>query len=327
MWDNAYFSCINLKLGNKASKKVEAQFKNTVEFQNAYARLVKKAMARYKINGLEDTMSDRVILSSLLYHGSVCFFEKEGHVLALPAAPTGNMTLNGEFVGCYVYGRNGFNEQIPLYVQGSDEAKILKKGFSEIATGKEPRGVFVRENPLMYPFINYCICYADKVADCMRTLDVTRANMKRPYIIVAEEQIMNSVKAFFDHRDNNEDVIVSSGVFPADKIQLLPFETTTENIKCTTDLIEWYFNDFDNLCGKNSNASPEKKERMTVEEVNTNNHSTESETMFSIEYLQQQLDFVNECLGTHLSVEERAEEEEVENNDDISGMDQYPGRE
>lgn len=311
------FNCIDVSLGGKSkTMKRIAQFKNQVEFMNALARLTKRALARYSFEGLPVTVNERVLKMSLLFHGCVCFFEKEGNILALPALPNSNLNLYGEWKSCFVYGRNGFNSQIPLYIPGADESKTVNAGYINLNMKDKPTGVFVRENEFIYPFMNYCIAYAEKIADCMRTIDVTRKNIKKPFIITAEEQLVPTVKKFFENRDNNEEYIVSSGVFPADRISLLPIETNADSIKAATDLIEWYYNDFDNLCNWNSNANPDKKERLLVDEVNSNNDSMEEVRDNFIEYLQEQIDNVNKYLGTNIKIKIK----EDENHDDVRGM-------
>lgn len=319
MWYGPIFGCINLNLNGKAPKQNRlAAFKNNVTFQNVFARLVKKGLSRYEIEGLPDTCSERVVKTALLYHGSVGFFEKEGSILALPAAPGSDITLNGDFKSMFVYGRNGYNEQVPLYVPGGANSAEVNKGVLR-TNDKTPRGVWVRENELVYPFLNYCIDYADKIADTFRTLDVSRFYLKRPGVFVAEEQAVPSLKKFFDSMENNQPYdIVSTGIYDVSKVNLLEIQSSVDNIKGCTDLIEWYMNDFDNLCFKNSNSNPDKKERLLVDEVNSNNEATDAQGDSFIEFLQEQLDFVNESLGTSLSVKINKEEKE---NDDIRGMD------
>lgn len=322
MWFNNLFSPINITLGGKSkTKKQLAEYENWIEFQNEFAECVHKGLNRYEFQNLPKTVNDRVLRMSLLYHGSVGFFEKEGNILALPALPNAAVTLYGDFKSMFVYGRNGFNQEISTYVPGGAESPLVNTPVGGYSLNKKPRGVWVRENEQAFPFINYCIEYAEKIADTHRTLDVSRRNIKTPYIIVAEEQVVPSVKKFFEQRDANMDYIVSSGIFPADRVNVLPIQTTADNLKSCTDLIEWYSNQFDALCGKNSNANQDKKERLLVDEVNANNESTESNIDSVIKFLQEQLDFVNECFGTNIKVVKK----EVEENDDIRGMDSNTG--
>lgn len=322
------FNCIDLSLGGKSrTQKKIAEFKNNLAWQNAYHNFVEKGLSRYEITGLGPCMSDRVVHCSLLYHGSICFFEKDGAILALPATPCGNPNINGDYRSCFVYGRNGYSEEIPLFIPGADENKLMEKGYITLNQDKKPRGVFVRENPFMYPFINYCIDYAEKVADTMRTLDVIRANLKRPYIVAAEEQLVPTVKKFFEQRDANIEYIVSTGVFPADKISILPFETNSGALKDATDSIEWLYNDFDSKCFMNSNASPDKKERMNVPEVNSNNESRNKGKDEFRSYLEGQLDFFNEMLGNEYGINLKLKEEPKDDDIQRMGTDLDPGAE
>ena len=295
--------------GQSMTSKKLAKYKNMSEFMNVYATLVNEALTRYKFSGLPDTVNERVVLESLLWYGSVGFFIKSENVLALPGLPTKSYTLYGDPTAMIVYGRNGFNEEIPLYIPNGEDSTVVRESTSGIAS-KEGTGVWVRENRMVYPFINYCIEYADKIADTLRTLDTTRMNIKRPYVIVAEESIVNSIKSFFNKRDANEEYIISSGVFPADKINMLPFETTAENIRDCTGLVEWYLAQFRQLEGINQPGTVDKKAQISVPELNQNEDVSEEKKNAVVEYLQQQLDFVNEKLGTSISVEETEPEEE-----------------
>lgn len=322
-WFDNIFGCITTNIGDNKTAKQLAKFKNQITFQNVFVRLVNKALARYDIEGYPDTVNGRVLRMSLLYHGSVGFFEKDGAVLALPALPNANVTLYGDFKSMFVYGRNGFNAEIPLYVPGGDDSTLVNKPIGGVSLSKTPRGIWLRENPQVFPFILNCIDYAEKIADTYRTLDVLRHHLKRPYIITADEQLIATIKKAFEVINENQPIVVSSGVFTPDRIQVLPLTVTPDTLKIVSDLIDWYYNDFDNLCGKNSNANPDKKERLLVDEVNANNETTESGQADFLDYLQEQLDFVNEKLGTSMTVVELGKEEEQD--DDVSGMDPDAG--
>lgn len=318
-WFSPLFNNINLNLDGKTkTNKRLAEYKNNIEFINVFSRLVEKGLGRYQIENLPETCDPRVVKQSLLFHGAVCFFEREGSILALPCAPDSDLTMYGNVKHAFVYGRNGFNEKITLFIKGSDDAPILDKTYSDI-NGK-PTGVIVRENELAFPFVNFSVEYADKIADTLRSLDVARQNIKVPYIIVAEEAIINTVKKFFEDRDKNVEYIISSGIFPADKINLLPIQTTPESLKACTDLIEWYMNDYDSLCGLNSNSNPDKKERLLVDEVNANNQATKSFIDDTIDYMQSELDFANKVFGLNMKAT-RGEDED----DAIQGMDSNSG--
>lgn len=319
-WYSGLFNNINLALGgNSTTNRKLAEIKNAVELMDTFSSNVLKALARYDIEGLPETCDSRVIKESLLFHGSVAYFEKENSLLALPCAPDGDLTLNGDIRKGFIYGRNGYNDEINLYIKGADEAPILKKTYSDVSG--RATGVFVRENDIAYPFINYALAYAIRVSDAMRALDVVRENMKQPYIVVAEESILDTVKKFFEDKKANVEKIVSSGIFPADKLSIVPLPVVPETVKSYTDLIEWYENKYDRLCGFYNNANPDKKERLLVDEVNANNDSTDALIDHVVEYLQEEHDYVNKIFGTNIKIVKRKGETE----DDIQSVDTDAG--
>ena len=307
MW---YDGCFNIFLsgGNvgKQNRKRLAKFKNNVMFQNTFARLTQDALQRYEFKGLPDTISERVLAQSLLWYGGVCIFEKDGSLLCLPACPTGDgYNIYGEPSKVWVFSRNGqYNKSVDVYIHGSDESAFLRRGISGAMASKNPKGVYIWENALRFPFINYTAFFSRVIADTMRTLDVCRVNIKRPYIIVAEESVVNTVKQFFNDRDNNEDYIISSGIFSADKVNLLPITTNSDNLTACTSLIEWYENQYRMLCGVENNAQMDKKgENLISAEDSINEEYTEFSVDKALKYISLGLEDVNKLFGTNISVQ------------------------
>ena len=302
---------ISIYMDGKAmtSKKLNAM-KNRIEFQNIFASMANEAThGRYRIENLPES-NERVVLQSLLWYGSVCFFKKAGQILALPGMPTNNFTLNGDPSHCIVYGRNGYTETIKLFIQNGENSELVRSVVGGGVENFDGTGVWCRENEMAYPFIFYVIDFAEKIADTYRTLDVTRANIKRPYVVTAEESIVESVKSFFNKRDNNEEYIISSGIFPADKINLLPFDQNPENIRDCTQLIDFYYAKFRELESISSApATIDKKAEITVPELNQNAGAQQAIANAVSNVLQRELDFANKCLGTNMRVVSNVEEQ------------------
>lgn len=303
LWYNNLFH-IWLDPKNSTRKKI-AQRKNGFVFQNEFTKLTCDALNRYKINGVPDTVSERVVLESLLFYGYVFFYKKNGNVLALPGLPDGSgINAYGDYSGAYVYGCNGYNERISLAMPGADDSRFLAKTIQG-TTYKDGVGVMVRENPLMYPFINTVYYFSDCIADTYRTADVCRKNIKRPFIIVAEESVVPTVKKYFDDVADNMDYVVSSGVFPADKISVQPFDNNPDYVKVASGLIDWYEQKFRERCGfKNMGGQIDKKGENLIEpEVTANDQYTNQNTDQLLKYVNEGLERVNEKLGTHMKAE------------------------
>ena len=182
--------------------------------------------------------------------------------------------------------------------------------MSGSTASKNAKGVYIRENALAYPFINQTLFFSEAIADTMRTLDVCRVNIKNPFIITCEESVKPSVERYMNQRKENEDYILSSGIFDANKIQVIPITTNTESLNACTSLIEWYENKYRELCGiTNSTGIDKKGENLIQAEIGINNDYTELNPEKAIEYIQLGLDDVNKLFGTNIKVVKREKDQ------------------
>lgn len=308
----------------KLSSKKLAKMKNNIVFQNEFVRNLLDAINnRYKITGLPDTCSERVIMQSLLWTGCVYFFEMDDNVLALPGAPDGSgLNVYGDYAGAWVWGANGFNQHIQLYIEGSDDSTFLRKTIGGNKANINARGVMVRENQYMFPFINQVMYYSDRQADTLRKLEVAMKNAATPYLITAEESTRNTIKAMFDSRDNNEMYILNTGIFPADSVQLLPFDIQASSITVMSQTYDWYSNHYRELCGtKNMTNIDKKGENLITPEVNINDQYTAMQVV--LPQLNHDIDIVNNVFGLNLQVEavedeniQRDRQDQFVSNDD-----------
>lgn len=306
--------------GSRKNRKKLADFKNMMSFQIIFQRLAEDSLNRYEIEGLPETISKRVVLQSLLWHGNVIFFEKEGNLFALPGAPSGEYNIYGEPAMAEVYSVNGyFNEPVKLYLPGSDEASFLKR--TDLTAPAKAKGVIVWENKQRYPFINSVMYYAERISDTLRTLDVVRENIKTPQIFFCEESVKNSVERFLEDRESNMSAIISTGVFEVDKVKTVPIDPKGTALSDITSLVEWYENKFRELCGKENNGQMDKKgENLVQAEVEVNDEYTELGVDKCVETMQEYFDYVNDIFGTSITVKKK-EEENDEKESDVLGND------
>lgn len=303
MFENIAINIQNLlSSSDKPMKKISAM-KNNLSWMNTYFRGLNVASQRYHLKNLPDTIKEQDMKRYLLFKGSCILFEQAGGWFCLPGGGMNNINLNGHPGKAWIYGANGFNKEVNLAIPGGFDSTFARKGLSSILMKESDKAFYIRENYFNYPFINYIIELSDAIADTMRTLDVARKNIKHPYIITAEQSIFETVKSFFNKRDNNEEFIISSGIFPADKIKMLPLEQNPECIKTSTDLVEWYWNLFYTLCGFDSDGSPDKKAQVSVVEVNSNNAAIAVQAAQVIECLKEDLKFFNDHTGLNIEVE------------------------
>lgn len=293
--------------GRKSRKKMK-KWENDIQYQITFIRLVNEALQRYHIDGLPETMSERVILQALLWYGSVVFYEYEGKLFALPGVPTGNgFNVYGDPGSAWVYSTyNGqFSKEVKLYIPGSDDAVFLKQLIGSQQTGA-PTGVIVWENKMRYPFINTVWFFAKCIADCYRTLDVTRYWLKRPLLLSGPEESAESVKNIIDDLDENPNAVYLSDKLGVTKsTQLFNTNANGQNLQDVTGLLEWYENKFRELCGLDSNSQMDKKgENLITAEITVNDQYQQMSLDKSLDEIQTGLDNVNKFFGLALSVKQ-----------------------
>lgn len=317
---------IPIDLGGSAKNKRKlAKFKNELAFQLAFKRFVDDALDRFDFQGLPDTVNKRIVLLSLLWHANVVFFERAGNLMALPAAPTGDLNVYGDPAAAEVYSINGmFNECVKLYIHGSDVDTFLKK--TGTIQPSNYKGVIVWENQSRFPFINSTMFYARAVSDTMRTLDTVRANIKNPMVFIAEESVVNSVKRYLEDREDNVENVISSGVFDPSKVQMIPFDNKGAGLSDVTALVEWYEAKYRELCGVNNNSQMDKKgENLIQAEVSVNDQYTQNSVDKCIEIIQEGLDDVNKVFGVNITVGRKERADENISADENSGPGDVPG--
>lgn len=312
-WFNPYF-LIGFDGIPKTRKKLTAM-QNRFVTQNIFFRLMETAINRYKFSGLPDTVSERVILQSLFTYGCVCFFEKRGALLALPAAPVGDgYNIYGEPLKAWVFARNGnLNEEVNLFIDGGFNSDILTQGSLSTPRIGKAQGVLMWESKTRYPMINETLFYSERISDTLRTLDINRKWLKRPFIPVGEDSIIPSIVKMLESIEKNDDIIpVDTGVMDIEKFDMRPVEITADMINSVVSLCEWYENKYREICGIENNGQIDKKGENLIEaEVQTNDQYTDLSIDRILPVMQHYLDNVNSMFGTSIKVDRLQEKRDV----------------
>lgn len=315
---------LSIQLPSATNKKIN-KYKNMTTFQNVFIHNMLTALDRYYIDGIPDTCSQRVILQSLLWYGKVLFFERESNIYALPCVNASDgFTVYGEWRSAFWVGLNGMSEKVELAIPGDTNflQRIVTGGSRPIAVED---GVLVRANSLMYPFINYVWQYSDYEADSLRTLDTARNHLKHPYIITAEQSVVPSVKKWLADTKDNQDAIVSSGIFPADKVSIQDLGVSADMVTSVTSLYDWYDANFMGLCGIGHNNGIEKKgENLVTAEIGIDNESDNTNLNMEMDYIQMGLDTCNDRFGLNMKVKSK-HISEGEGSNDYTGYDDIRG--
>lgn len=328
MFDNFLIPLFFGAVGEQTKKKITEQ-QNAQTFYMVLSELVNIALDyRYRFDGLPSTMYERVIKQALLFYGNVTMFEYDGVPIALPSAPDGKMLdIYGNQGSSWIFSRNGkLNFNVPLnyeYDAINMNSTVMGLNLSKDATvtvdgmkHEIKNGVIIWENKARVPFLWTVIYYAERIADTLRTLDLDRRWLKRPFIPRCEESegksFDESLKAFM----NNEDFSVSLKSRSIDKTDIFSVDMPPEIVTKVTQLVEWYMSQYKQRCGISANSQVDKKgENLVSDEINVDDQFIDLTTVSIAEELNSQLDLFNKLSGSSIkavSIREEREEQEQE---------------
>lgn len=296
----------SLEDGGKMTQRKIAKMKNNRVFMNEFMRNMNDALNRYHLEGLPDTCNQRVILQSFLNNACVTFYEKGSSLLALPGWPSGKgINIYGDFAGSNVYGFNGYTDDVDVFMPGSDEDAFLNKTFGNLSA-KKPKGVIVRENEYMYPFLNYALYYAERMADTLRKIETAQKYTAVGHIFSADESrvstIEGTLKAVFDE---NQTRVVGRSPLSDIGIESIAFPESAASVDTLVSSYEWLCNQYRQLCGFDSGSNMDKKgENLLNAEISMGEDYVDRQRASMISCIQKGLDDVNKLFGTNITVEE-----------------------
>lgn len=306
--------------GSKISKKKLARIENMHEVRNWIEDGVTTALNEFAWEGLPETCDERMLERSALLYGTY-MIGKVGEHYITPACVLGaGFNLYGYPVQCYGWGLNGFNQRFSVYVPGADLSPEVAKGIGNEAP-TDPQAVVGYDNADAYPYINYIISAAWRMADALRAADVAVQNLKSPGIIMCDESQLNTVKEILQQRSENVATIIAiKGSITESDLKYFP---TQMDHAVVTEF--WnYFNNIRALnceiMGQNANENADKKERLLVDEVNSNNEQIAESANKRLIWRKSFCDQVNKIFGLNIGVHLR-KEDYADETDDVGGMD------
>ena len=274
-----FFSGVNACNASKAAK-----FKNRLEWCNQFIYYVNLLMDMFKFENLPDTVNERYLKMCLIFEGNAGFvFDPDYGFLALRCALGDVYNVYGDYGEITAYGNSYPSRTFKAYMQGADNS--------------DANAVLIRDNTSMYPYANYLVMLADRLTDTMRSIDVSIQNACFPFIIVADESQKKTVESLLTKIKNKEPAVVMSKGISLDSIKVLTTGFNPGIIESQWDNYHKIENLGRQMIGINSNAQPDKAERLIVDEVNSNNEVTDLSISFRLNTINECLGFANELFG------------------------------
>ena len=317
-WYFPYFGNLPVDLAGISRKKLQ-QWNNNLEFINFFEYFFNKAVNMPKWEGLPDTIDPIFFNRCLTIAGKALVADVDGSKIALFGANSNGITVNGYPTKAWGYGRNGFNRQFKLFVPGADEAKALRKAADGSTYSPSFNAIMCWANIDQFPALNYILMAARRSAQLMTAMDVAVENLKMPLIISCDEADRNSILEALKQRENNIAAIICQKGLNLDALNVWDTKANPEVLKAFWEQFEHIESWFDQAMGINSNPQSDKKERLLVDEVNSNNQATDVNKTTWETQLKIFCDRYNEWTGENISVTWGEKEEQVNVDEQADG--------
>lgn len=265
---------------------------NNATYSHYFTRLKMLCCAMYKWEGLPETIAKRFIENNLFEYGQLAFYKDDKYgIMVSKCTPSGMLNIYDEPIAYHCFGNNGYSKTIK-----ANDCVIIRNNINSI--------------PTTYLINLFCL----RLYELERTIDVNLTQQKTPLIIQCEETQRLTLKNLLMKYDGNEPFIYGNKGLDLKGITVFKTDAPLVADKLFILKNEKWKECLDMLGINNANTS--KKERLNLDEVNSNNQflSFESDSMLMTrEYACEE---INEKFGLNISCALRKIKAEVQ---DIEG--------
>lgn len=235
------------------------------------------ACASFEWEGLPDDIKSLFIERTLFDDGKACFFrEKEKSFMCLPVSNTGKMNVYGEPLYYTVTGF-GFQKKIK-----ADDCVIIENNILRLSTK------------------DFLLFYVNKLTEAERTMDVNVKAVKTPVVFACDDKDVLTFKRIFQQVDGNTPAIFADKGLNLDAIKAYK---TDAKFLCN-DLMDYkkaVENELMTFLGFN-NSPIDKKERVNVEEANSNNEIIDMFAALQLKARQEACENIKNKFGVDITV-------------------------
>lgn len=267
------------------------------------------ALRLFEYDNLPEGIFSKTIEENLFYTGQ-CVLTKH---------PTSKKLI---VLPCSTYSQNAMGQPLKFkaysYSGDNKPRKIVEGDISY--DGKSGDGVVFNNNYLRRPTQDMLSLWCLRLADIDLTKDQNIFAMRKPFILLANDDTENSARALYEKYETFEPLIIvedkkkskkkknmleSDHETLADKLML--FQTgvqdhTTSLQDSKQDVINWIYTMF-NI----NNGESRKRERMLVDEVNINNEQIDVSENISLKERQEAVEIANKLFNLNMKVERSVE--------------------
>ena len=164
--------------------------------------------------------------------------------------------------------------------------------------------ILVYNNYDMLPTDLTIRCYAERLYNAIRTIDVNIRCHKTPILIKCDEKQRLTLKNLYKSYDGNEPVIFGDKSLNTDNFTVLKTDAPFIADKMY-QYVNSLWSEVLTFLGINNNSQEGKKERLVVDEINSNNQNINLNAQIGLLTRQEACKNFNEMYSTNISCEMR----------------------
>lgn len=274
-------------------KMINSQISNFKTFQMYYRQMLTLAENVFEFKNLPEFIDVSFLNKNLLCKGSVAFFEEPDlGLIALPYNTIGHLD---------VYGRP---DKIEVYAENSFHRKLNKDEY-----------VLMYDNNGRYPLYLDICQMAERIALCVRTIDINMIHQRTPRIWKTSQDKLLSVKKLINNIDAMEEDVVSYESLDIEDLNAILAPAPYVSDKIDLHLRELWA-EFYRLIGV-ANIQEQKRERVIVDEMVASQGGTIASRYSRFEPRKNAIEKINKKFNVNIDVsyydgEPSTESEDIE---------------
>lgn len=259
-------------------RKMSARQLNNEQFMEIFNRITNVALSRFKWKNLPPTCRSDILEMTLFFYGKALFMDDPE--LGFIHTP---VNLPGPF--------NVYYESIKRDAYSFEYHKTFTINDS----------VLIKANHSMFADYLTVWNYTPKIANCLRAIDVHTETLKRPFILVCPDKMVDSAKRMLKQIGDNEVAVMGEKLGENGEIKLLSLPVQS-NLQDMWANVKNYFNQVYSSLGV-KNSYTEKRERMITSEAEGEGNAIRHSLEAALDERQRACDKINSMYGLNVSVE------------------------
>lgn len=264
-------------------------------FHDYYSRLKNIALSAFKWEGLPETCNERFLEDCLFHYGKAIFVEdSEMSFLNLKANIAGDLNVYNEPLAFQAFS-TGYSK-----FYDADKCVLIKNNYMEKSTDST------------------ILLFAERLAKLELTMEVNINAQKTPILIRCDDKTKLTLEAVYNQYVGDKPVI-----FGTKSLQEKPLETLVTGAPFVAEKLREekraVWNEALEFLGINTNPADKKKERLIVDEVESNNEQIDIQAATMLLCRQNACEAINKMFGLNVSIHKRVETMKEETGAVING--------